>query len=461
VTSSELADLRGKTVRGTFFESPSPTVVTCLKDALITVDDAGTITAVIAAEAPAYEQTRRAAERAGTLVSLPGVVLPGFVDTHIHAPQYPQVGKALDVPLEVWLQRYTFALEARYHDLDFAQRSYSALVSDLLASGTTTALYFGTIHVGANKRLADICFAQRQRAFIGKVAMDDADACPAFYRDSCAAAAIDETRELIAYISGLDATGEIIAPVITPRFTPACTRALLAGLGELAHHTGCRVQTHCSESDWQHGHAQARFGMSDLAALDSFALIGRRSVLAHGNFLSDDDMSQIALRGASVAHCPYSNFYFANAVFPLRVALAKGLRVGLGTDVSGGPSASMFESIRMALVAARVLEAGVDPARAADQRGRPHSRIETGTAFYLATAGGGDALDLRVGRFAPGYFFDAMLIDANAAGGTIRLWDEADDDLILQTILLTASRPNVAAVWTGGVRAGSPSAVDR
>jgi guanine deaminase len=166
--------------------------------------------------------------------------------------------------------------------------------------------------------------------------------------------------------------------------------------------------------------------------------------------MSPGDMERVAALGGSVAHCPYSNFYFANAVFPLRTALAKGLRVGLGTDVSGGPSASMFESIRMALVAARALESGVDPALARAARGRADSRISVGTAFYLATAAGGEVLDLPVGRFAPGYAFDALGIDPEAAHGTIRLWDEADDDLILQTILLTASRANIAAVWTGG-----------
>jgi guanine deaminase len=450
--TTHLGDIRGRTLRGTFFEASSPTVVTCLRDALLVLDAAGVISAVITVDAPQYDRARAAAQERGTLVEIPGVVLPGLVDLHVHAPQYPQLGKALDVPLEVWLQQYTFPLEARYADRDFAERRYTALVADLLANGTTTALYFGTIHVGATKRLADICVAQRQRALIGKVAMDHRDACPDFYRDASASEALAQTRELMAYITEL--RSDLVTPVVTPRFTPACSDELLAGLGAIAQTTGCHVQTHCSESDWQHGHAQTRFGVSDLAALDGFGLIGRRSVLAHGNFITETDMERLASRGGSVAHCPYSNVYFANAVFPLRSALAKGLRVGLGTDIAGGPSASMFESMRMALVAARLLESGVDPGLRAPERGSPNTRIDTRTAFYLATAGGGDALDLRVGRFAPGYVFDAIQIDPSAPAGTIRLWDETDDDLILQTILMTASRPNVVAVWTAGQRAG-------
>jgi guanine deaminase len=436
------------------FDAPSRDRVRARRDALVAIDDAGTIVAVDTAGAPDYDRCRHDAERAGTLVVLPGVLLPGFVDTHVHAPQYPQLGKALDAPLEVWLQRYTFPLEARYRDLAFASRVYETLVADLLANGTTTALYFATVDVEPTLRLAEICLAQRQRALIGKVAMDNPDECPAYYRDASAAAGIDGTRALIDAIGALERPAGMLGAVVTPRFTPSCTDELLHGLGAIAGETGCHVQTHCSESDWAHGYAQRRFGCSDVRALDSFGLVGRRTMLAHGNLMSDDDLDRLVERGASVAHCPYSNLYFANAVFPLRRALAKGLRVGLGTDVSGGPSASMFESMRLAVVASRALESGVDATREPGVRGVPDSRVGVATAFHLATAGGGDALDLPVGQFSPGYAFDAVAIDPDARDGTIRLWDEDDDELVLQTILLTASRANIAAVWTNGAPAG-------
>lgn len=435
---------------GTFFDAQRVDRVTCLRDALVTLDEAGTIARVLPTGDPDYARCRDEARASGRFVQLPGIILPGFVDLHVHAPQYPQLGKALDEPLEVWLQRYTFPLEARYADLAFAAPRYEALVDDLLAGGTTTAQYFATVDLAATKLLANICLRKRQRALVGKVAMDNPDECPPYYRDASAAIGIDETAELIAYIRGLDPGGARVRPVVTPRFAPACTDAMLSGLGALARETGSNVQTHCSESDWAHGYAYERFGKSDVATLASFALIGRRTVLAHANLMSPRDMEQVAALGGSVAHCPYSNFYFANAVFPLRAALAKGLRVGLGTDISGGPSASMFETIRMALVAARALESGVDPALARAARGRADSRISVATAFYLATAAGGEALDLPVGRIAPGYAFDAIGIDPQAEHGTIRLWDETDDDLILQTIVLTASRANIAAVWTSG-----------
>src|SRR5208283_707292 len=110
----------------------------------------------------------------------------------------------------------------------------------------------------------------------------------------------------------------------------------------------------------------------------------------------------IQVRKAAVAHCPASNAYFADAVFPLREALRRGLHVGLGTDVSGGPSASLFVVCRAAVLSARLLESGVDPRRPAGARGGwPGARVGYRVAFHLATAGGAQALDLPIGVFAP------------------------------------------------------------
>ena len=105
--------------------------------------------------------------------------------------------------LEVWLQRYTFPLEARYADLAFARRSYEALVGDLLANGTTTALYFATIHQEATRLLADICLEKGQRALIGKVAMDNPRECPDYYRDASTEAGLAGTHALIEYVTGI------------------------------------------------------------------------------------------------------------------------------------------------------------------------------------------------------------------------------------------------------------------
>jgi len=453
---AEKVDLRGRTLLVSGFHAPERGSVEVLRDGLITVGTDGRIEAVLRPGDSGYQPLLGKARRAGTLVTLPaGVVLvPGFVDLHVHAPQYPQLGRALDVPLEVWLHRYTFPLEARYADPAFAARVYRRLVSDLLSAGTTTALYFGTIHVEATCLLADICLEKGQRALVGKVAMDEPRSCPDYYRDASPAAALEGTRAVIDHIRGHSGNRDRrVRPVVTPRFIPACTDATLEGLGTLARECDCHVQTHCSESDWAHAHVLERHGMTDAASLDRFGLLGHGSVLAHGNFLTGDDMDLLAARRSAVAHCPVSNAYFAGAVFPLRAALEKGVRVGLGTDISGGPIGSVFEAMRAAVMVSRMLETGVDPALPPARRSViSGARIDFREAFHLATAGGGDALGLPVGRFAPGCHFDAIAIDPAAENGTIRLWDDGLDEDVLQTLLYTASKSNITGVWVDGAQ---------
>ncbi|MDM9624759.1 guanine deaminase [Rhizobium sp. S152] len=448
-------DLRNKTLCASGFHAPERGKIDVLDDVLIDIGADGAIRAVHRPSDPNYRTIRDAREDTGELVTLPSgsYLLPGFVDLHVHAPQYPQLGSALDVPLEVWLQKYTFPLEARYEDIAFAKRSYNLLVDDLLANGTTTALYFGTIHQDATRVLVDVCLEKGQRALVGKVAMDNADECPDYYRDASPEAAIEGTRSLIDYIRAHPDNGDgRVLPVITPRFIPSCTDATLEGLGALARECGCHVQTHCSESDWAHGYVKQRHGKTDAEMLDQFGLLGRRSVLAHANFLTSDDMERVRTREAAVAHCPLSNVYFANAVFPLRAALDKGVHVGLGTDISGGPSASMLENCRGAILMSRALESGVDPNLGGEARATfGPAQIDFRDAFYIATTGGGVALDLPVGQFQPGYLFDAIVIDTKAEKGSVRLFDELDaGEQILQKIIYTASKANIASTWIGG-----------
>ncbi|WP_047457935.1 guanine deaminase [Rhizobium rhizogenes] len=448
-------DLRGKTLSASGFHSPERGTIDVLDDVLIEIDADGAIAAVHRHGDPNYRTIRDAREASGELVILPtgAYILPGFVDLHVHAPQYPQLGDALDVPLEVWLQKYTFPLEARYQDAAFARRVYGLLVEDLLANGTTTALYFATIHQEATRVLVDTCLEKGQRALIGKVAMDNAEECPDYYRDLSPEEALDGTRALIDYVRGHPDNHEgRVLPVVTPRFIPSCTDATLEGLGAIAKECGCHVQTHCSESDWAHGYVLTRHGMTDTDSLDHFGLLGRKTVLAHANFLTAKDMETIKAREAAVAHCPLSNAYFANAVFPLRAALEKGLHVGLGTDISGGPSASMLENARGAILVSRMLQSGVDPNLPAAARSTfGPAQIDFRDAFYIATSGGGIALDLPIGQFAPGYQFDAVLIDTEAKKGTVRLFEDRDEgEGILQKIIYTASKPNLTTTWVGG-----------
>lgn len=433
-------NLAGRQVLASGYHAPDCGRIEAFERALITLDAAGEITGFALPGAPGHVAPPGTPE-------LPGVLLPGFVDLHVHAPQYPQLGSALDVPLEDWLLRYTFPLEARYADLEFAETVYRALVADLIASGTTTALYFATVHVPATQLLADICLELGQRALVGKVAMDHPEATPDYYRDASAEAAVAGSRAVINHIRAHpgNAAGRV-QPVITPRFIPSCSDEALAGLGQLAQDCGCRVQSHVSESDWAHGHVLARHGMSDAESLARFGLLTPHSVLAHGNFLSDSDMGLLMRHQTGVAHCPLSNAYFAGAVFPLRAALEKGLAVGLGSDISGGPAGSIWESARMAIAASRLLESGVDPDLPPETRSRHKgARIDSATAFHLATAGGARALGLNVGHFAPGMRFDAMLVAPPAL-----TLPNMPAEVRLEQILYRTERAQIRQVWVDG-----------
>lgn len=449
------ADLRGRILRANALHTPQRGTVEALDDALIEIDTNGIIEAVHRAGTPAHAETL--ARAAGRVTTLPArtVLVPGLVDLHIHAPQYPQLGTALDLPLQDWLEHYTFPLEARYADPEYARQVYPVLVSDLLAAGTTTAVYFATLHDAATCMLADTCIQQGQRAFVGRVAMDHPDTCPAAYRDSSAEAALAGTRRVIDHIrTHPDNTDARVRPIITPRFIPACTDELLAGLGALAQETGVPVTTHASESDWEQAHVLARHGCTDTESLDRFGLLPPGTVLAHCCFLTPDDMNRIAERGAGVAHCPWSNAYFAGAAFPLRRALAAGVHIGLGSDISGGPVGTVWETARTALITARMLDTGTDPdlpphLRSANQG----AQIDAVTAFWLATAGGAEVLGLPVGHFAAGQHFDALTIDPIAKGGGLAHWllaDRTDPARLLESLLHGTARVNIVAVHVGG-----------
>lgn len=446
--------MRDKVVCGAAFHAPERGRIEAMDRVAIEVDSHGVIARVEQAGSPGFDALVKDADAGGRLVEhgAGSILMPGLVDLHIHAPQWPQLGKALDEPLEVWLQKYTFPLEARYADIDFAREVYRDLVRSLLAHGTTTAVYFATTHVEASVALAEICLEEGQRAFVGKVAMDDPEQCPDYYRDASAGQALADTRafiERVRVLAGVD--DALVRPIITPRFIPSCTDELLEGLGRLAAETGCLVQTHCSESDWERDFVQSRHGRTDSEVLRDFGLLREHTVLAHSNFVTDADLALIRDEGAAVAHCPLSNVYFANAAFPLRRALDMQVRTGLGTDISGGHSPSVLDGCRHALSASRSLAGGVDAGLPSGERGAGGDAVTVAEALWLATSGGGEALGLPVGRFAPGYRFDAVLVDTGRDASPIRRWPGLDTigDMAAK-IVLNATRRDIAGVWVEG-----------
>ena len=438
---------------GRFAHTPSRGALEILNKTLVLVDDKGMISDVLTPADPKFQETFDQVTASGQLVrsGKTRMFLPGMVDLHVHAPQWPQLGRALHLPLDEWLNSCTFPLEAQFRDAALARSVYPDLIATLLANGTTTAVYFSTIHRKATQVLAEVCLQAGQRSFIGKVVMDDPEQCPDDYRDASTTQAIDETERFIDFVRELSGNGAgLVQPMVTPRFIPSCTHSALLKLGRVAEETGCRVQTHCSEGDWEHQFVLERYGQSDTAALSDLGLLRRGSVLAHCNFISPTDMEMIKSAGTGIAHCSISNAYFANSVFPLRRTLDAGVNVGMGTDISAGPSPSILENARFAIAASRMLEEGVDPTVAPEHRGTSGSRIDFREALWVATAGGAQVLDIPVGLFEKGRYFDAILVDHPEPQATSLAGSGNDGEDLIQSLLYNVSRSDIRSVWVNG-----------
>jgi len=436
----------------TVMQTPAANRLQVIDDAVIAVDGTGLITAVESAGTEAGAGLLRSS--ADQLHAPLGTVLiPGLVDLHVHAPQWPQLGTGLDLPLERWLFEYTFPLEARYADLAFARPVWADLVDGVLRHGTTTATYFATVDVAATSALALAASDAGQRAFVGRVAMEHPEGTPEWYRDPTAEAGVLASARSIEEIEAIDAGRGLVRPIVTPRFTPACTDDLLRGLGALAASTGTLVQTHCSESDWAHRYALDRFGTTDTVALDAFGLLRTGTVLAHANHVTDADAAIIRDRGAGIAHCPLSNAYFANAVLPVRHLVDRGVRIGLGTDVAGGASPSLLHQTHEAVTASRYLTDGVDGTKTVSERGVPGSAIDTTYAFWLATRGGASVLGIPVGLIAPGYRFDVVLVDTLSRRSSMRVFPDLDSpQRTFEKVVRSASPADIVGVWVDGRR---------
>ncbi|WP_153722741.1 guanine deaminase [Sporosarcina cascadiensis] len=438
----------------TAFTSRSRQEIEILQDCLFCIDDEGIIARIVRPDESDYQIVLKDYEQTDSFrrVEKGSYLLPGFIDLHNHASQWAQAGTALDIPLNDWLSTYTFSEEARFSDLAYAENVYEDIVETLLANGTTTALYFATVHKEASILLAEICAKKGQRGLVGKVVMDHPDETSPSYRDESTESALQDTEEFILAVKELGkTTKQGVYPVVTPRFIPSCTDEVLQGLGELAQKHDTHIQSHCSESDWAHQHVQQRLGKNDAQALNEFGLLQDKSVMAHCNFLSDEDAALFAETGSAIAHCPISNAYFANSVLPAARFSSMGVDIGLGSDIAGGFSPSLYDNARQAVISSRMLEDGVDTSLPADQRGVNESRITLTEAFYYLTAGGGESLSLPIGRLEEGYAWDVQRVNTTVPTARLPLFD---DEINLQDLfekILYLVRPeNIQDVWVQG-----------
>ena len=347
------------------------------------------------------------------------------LDTHIHASQLPNAGIFGKSTLLDWLNTYTFPLESSLGSLETARRVYDRAVEGTLTQGTTTASYYATIHAESTNLLADICLAKGQRAFIGRVCMDT-QINPDYYRDASPEQAIKDTKTTIDHIAHIDPSRDLLCPILTPRFAPSCSPALLKGLGDLVGHdreSQLPIQTHISENLPECALVRELFpDQLDYASVyDAYGLFTSRTVLAHAVHLSAEERRLVKARECGVSHCPVSNTSLSSGLCPVRTLLDEGVKVGLGTDVSGGCSSSVLVAAREAAMVSRTLAAvESQQQRSTDAKGgdgdSDRKKLSVEECLFLATQGGADVLGLghRVGSFEVGKEWDAQLIAVEA-----------------------------------------------
>lgn len=291
---------------------------------------------------------------------------------------------------------------------------YNQVISRTLSHGTTTASYFATIHVPATNLLATLCHRRGQRAFVGRVCMDNLVFCPEDYHDTTSEESVTATKEVIDHIHKLDPEGKLVAPIVTPRFAPTCSHDALLGLGGLAasYDPPLHIQTHISENKNEVSLVKELFPDSEGYAhvYEERGLLTPRTILAHAVHLTPEERNLVKKREAKISHCPASNSALGSGICPVRTLMEEGITVGLGTDVSGGYLPSVLEATRQACLVSRLLAS-----QATETTGRESLSIQE--ALYLATRGGAQVVDMadHIGGFEKGMYFDAQLIELGPA----------------------------------------------
>jgi guanine deaminase len=331
------------------------------------------------------------------------IIIPALTDLHIHAPQYAFRGMGMDLELLQWLEAYPFKEEARYDHMDYAKKAYDAFVNNLIKGATARVGVFATIHKNTAELLMELLAKAGLVAYVGKVNMDRN--CPDSLREDTQKS-LEETTQ---WIEKVNTAYDNVKPIITPRFVPSCTPALMQGLGQLAEEYQLPVQSHLSENRAEVAwvaqlHPKAK---SYGHVYEQYGLFGQTpTIMAHCVYCSDIEMELMAKNHVYVAHCPQSNTNLASGIAPVRKLIKHGILVGLGTDVAGGFSTSVFRAMADAIQVSKLRYSLL---------GEADSILTVAEAFYLGTKGGGSFWG-KAGSFEPGYDFDALVIDDESLG---------------------------------------------
>lgn len=390
------ADLRPIGIRGCLVDAPAAGKLRGLRDGALVIEN-GLISAYGDGEAVMAAHNGRAIR---WMHSPEAVVIPGLIDLHAHLPQYPAVARTAESLLP-WLNAHIFPRERQFR-AKAARTESPAFFEDLARHGTTCAMLYAAIFADSCDAAFGAAEASGLRIIMGKVMMDVGtyDQSPP---EKLAEHSAAESESLCRKWHGRDAGR--LEYAFSPRFAVTCSEELMKLAGGLARKHGAYLQTHLSENIAEIAEISGRFPAypTYTHVYEGCGLLGSQSVFAHCVHLSDEEIALLADTKSVVAHCPTSNFFLNSGLMPLDRLRRAGVRLGLGSDVAGGPELNMWQVMRSAIEA---------------QKARffhdPSVPIPTpADAFYLATLGGAEALgkERLLGSFEIGKEADLVVLD--------------------------------------------------
>ena len=324
------------------------------------------------------------------------LVIPGFVDLHLHAAQFFQSGIGMTKQLLDWLSDYTFDLEREFQNRKFAREAYTCFAEKLVACGTLRACIFASSSTAGTEELFEVLKEKRIGAYVGKVNMDRN--APDFIIETTEES-LRGTKYLIEKYQG----EKRVKPIITPRFAPTSTPELLKGLGDLAVKYDLPVQSHLSENmdeiRWVQDLYKETKNYSDVYFKNN--LFGQtKTVMAHGIYLDDDEKALVKKMDLMLAHCPDSNINVRSGIMPVRTYLDMGIKIGLGSDIAGGHKIGLNEAMVRAIQLSKLLNLENDKLKP----------LTVSEAFYMGTKSGGSFFG-KIGSFEKKFCFDALVIE--------------------------------------------------
>lgn len=362
------------------------------------------------------------------------LILPGFIDCHVHYPQTEIIG-AYGEQLIDWLNKYTFVAEQKFGDKPHAELTANLFLKEALANGTTTASVFCTVEPASVDAFFEQSMKAGMRNIAGKVLMDR-NAPPELL--DTAQTGYDQTKALIEKWHGKDRC----LYSVTPRFAPTSTPEQMEMTGAVwKEHPGTYLQSHISENKGEIEWVKELYPSSKdyLGVYDAFGHLGPRSILGHGVHLSESEFARFSETGTAISHCPTSNFFLGSGLFNLKSAVAseRAVRVGLATDLGAGTSFSMLSTMGEAYKVSQL-------------RASP---LTAWQAFYLATRGAAEALYLedKIGSLNVGHEADLVVLNMKATELLEHRLNFADDLHEELFVLMTlAPSEAIAATYVGG-----------